>query len=175
MTSIFHSSTIVCRLRHWCLLEARKCLSSWREEDLKGEVGLILPQLCKKRILTTVIIYRGSVLAFTGRFGQSTPPLVEFLKDILRRYPEGGQILKVSVLPYYLFKDLLADINLAFTTVHTHVHTCWKFRVTNKPNCLSSDWGLKLENAFLYGEPHTDLAGRFKPRMLAVRLLHHMI
>lgn len=31
-----------------------------------------------------------------GRFGQTTPPLVEFLKDILRRYPEGGQILKVS-------------------------------------------------------------------------------
>ncbi|XP_028319754.1 sacsin isoform X2 [Gouania willdenowi] len=29
-----------------------------------------------------------------GRFGQTTPPLVEFLKDILRRYPEGGQILK---------------------------------------------------------------------------------
>lgn len=30
-----------------------------------------------------------------GRFGQTTPPLVDFLKDILRRYPEGGQILKV--------------------------------------------------------------------------------
>ncbi|XP_077422568.1 sacsin [Vanacampus margaritifer] len=29
-----------------------------------------------------------------GRFGQTAPPLVEFLKDILRRYPEGGQILK---------------------------------------------------------------------------------
>ncbi|XP_039392976.1 sacsin isoform X5 [Mauremys reevesii] len=29
-----------------------------------------------------------------GRFGQTTPPLVDFLKDILRRYPEGGQILK---------------------------------------------------------------------------------
>lgn len=31
-----------------------------------------------------------------GRFGQTTPPLVDFLKDILRRYPEGGQILKVD-------------------------------------------------------------------------------
>ncbi|TRY93648.1 hypothetical protein DNTS_021147 [Danionella cerebrum] len=29
-----------------------------------------------------------------GRFGQTTPPLVDFLKDILGRYPEGGQILK---------------------------------------------------------------------------------
>lgn len=34
--------------------------------------------------------------AFSGRFGQTTPPLVDFLKDILRRYPEGGQILKVN-------------------------------------------------------------------------------
>lgn len=97
MTSILYSSMIVCRLTHWFLLEARKCLSSWREEALKGEVGLILPHLCKKLILTAVIIYIVSVMAFTGRFGQSTPPLVEFLKDILRRYPEGGQILKVSV------------------------------------------------------------------------------
>uniref|UniRef100_UPI00358E8447 sacsin n=1 Tax=Myxine glutinosa TaxID=7769 RepID=UPI00358E8447 len=32
-----------------------------------------------------------------GKFGQSTPPLVDFLKDILRRYPEGGQILKELV------------------------------------------------------------------------------
>lgn len=38
----------------------------------------------------------------TGRFGQTTPPLVEFLKDILRRYPEGGQILKVRALFYCL-------------------------------------------------------------------------
>uniref|UniRef100_A0A2I3BR28 Sacsin n=1 Tax=Mus musculus TaxID=10090 RepID=A0A2I3BR28_MOUSE len=32
-----------------------------------------------------------------GRFGQTTPPLVDFLKDILRRYPEGGQILKAQL------------------------------------------------------------------------------
>ncbi|XP_041919282.1 sacsin isoform X2 [Alosa sapidissima] len=36
----------------------------------------------------------GNGLKGGGRFGQTTPPLVEFLKDILRRYPEGGQILK---------------------------------------------------------------------------------
>uniref|UniRef100_A0A667XQ20 Uncharacterized protein n=1 Tax=Myripristis murdjan TaxID=586833 RepID=A0A667XQ20_9TELE len=36
-------------------------------------------------------------MAFIGRFGQTTPPLVDFLKDILRRYPEGGQILKVAL------------------------------------------------------------------------------
>ncbi|XP_029111081.1 sacsin isoform X3 [Scleropages formosus] len=37
---------------------------------------------------------QGKGLKGGGRFGQTTPPLVEFLKDILRRYPEGGQILK---------------------------------------------------------------------------------
>uniref|UniRef100_A0A8D0HCZ3 Ubiquitin-like domain-containing protein n=1 Tax=Sphenodon punctatus TaxID=8508 RepID=A0A8D0HCZ3_SPHPU len=38
-----------------------------------------------------------------GRFGQTTPPLVDFLKDILRRYPEGGQILKVQNKLYLLY------------------------------------------------------------------------
>ena len=37
-----------------------------------------------------------NVFSLLGRFGQTTPPLVDFLKDILRRYPEGGQILKVG-------------------------------------------------------------------------------
>ncbi|KAG7470509.1 hypothetical protein MATL_G00114560 [Megalops atlanticus] len=37
---------------------------------------------------------QGRGLKGGGRFGQTTPPLVEFLKDILQRYPEGGQILK---------------------------------------------------------------------------------
>ncbi|XP_007898845.2 sacsin [Callorhinchus milii] len=37
---------------------------------------------------------QGRGLRGGGRFGQTTPPLVDFLKDILRRYPEGGQILK---------------------------------------------------------------------------------
>lgn len=100
---------IVCRSGPWCLLEAQKCLSPWREEVLKGEVGFIPPHLCNKLITraTTVINYSVPVLAFTGRFGQTTPPLVEFLKDILRRYPEGGQILKVSVLLYELCQVFL--------------------------------------------------------------------
>lgn len=38
----------------------------------------------------------GHGIFILGRFGQTTPPLVDFLKDILRRYPEGGQILKVG-------------------------------------------------------------------------------
>lgn len=42
-----------------------------------------------------IIIHRLILVVFLGRFGQTTPPLVDFLKDILRRYPEGGQILKV--------------------------------------------------------------------------------
>nr|XP_040022447.1 sacsin isoform X1 [Gasterosteus aculeatus aculeatus]XP_040022488.1 sacsin isoform X1 [Gasterosteus aculeatus aculeatus] len=40
------------------------------------------------------VALEGSGLKGGGRFGQTTPPLVDFLKDILRRYPEGGQILK---------------------------------------------------------------------------------
>ncbi|XP_053728791.1 sacsin isoform X1 [Synchiropus splendidus] len=40
------------------------------------------------------VTLEGRGLRGGGRFGQTTPPLVEFLKDILRRYPEGGQILK---------------------------------------------------------------------------------
>ncbi|CAH1252746.1 SACS [Branchiostoma lanceolatum] len=33
-------------------------------------------------------------MAERHRFGQSPPPLVEYLQDILNRYPDGGQILK---------------------------------------------------------------------------------
>ncbi|XP_066267511.1 sacsin-like [Branchiostoma lanceolatum] len=33
-------------------------------------------------------------MADRHRFGQSPPPLVEYLQDILNRYPDGGQILK---------------------------------------------------------------------------------
>ncbi|KAM7413412.1 hypothetical protein PAMA_020685 [Pampus argenteus] len=40
------------------------------------------------------VTLEGRGLKGGGRFGQTTPPLVDFLKDILRRYPEGGQILK---------------------------------------------------------------------------------
>ncbi|MBN3300144.1 SACS protein, partial [Amia calva] len=51
--------------------------------------NLLHPGSCE--IFTTL---QGRGLKGGGRFGQTTPPLVEFLKDILRRYPEGGQILK---------------------------------------------------------------------------------
>ncbi|XP_078720978.1 sacsin isoform X2 [Lampetra fluviatilis] len=43
---------------------------------------------------TPTLTLQGRGLLGAGRFGQSTPPLVDFLKDILRRYPDGGQILK---------------------------------------------------------------------------------
>jgi hypothetical protein len=29
-------------------------------------------------------------------FGQRVPPLVDYLRHVLERYPDGGQILKVS-------------------------------------------------------------------------------
>ena len=28
-------------------------------------------------------------------FGATAPPFIDYLKEILRRYPDGGQILKV--------------------------------------------------------------------------------
>lgn len=53
------------------------------------------------------------MLVRAGRFGQTTPPLVEFLKDILRRYPEGGQILKVDTgLLVCLFVCSTSDLSL---------------------------------------------------------------
>lgn len=54
------------------------------------EIGELLPPSCAEVCLRL----EGRGLRAGGRFGQTTPPLVEFLKDILRRYPEGGQILK---------------------------------------------------------------------------------
>ncbi|XP_043926906.1 sacsin [Protopterus annectens] len=44
--------------------------------------------------LSAVLTLQAKGLKGGGKFGQTTPPLVDFLKDILRRYPEGGQILK---------------------------------------------------------------------------------
>jgi len=35
-------------------------------------------------------------LIFTPDFGQRVPPLVDYLCHVLERYPDGGQILKVS-------------------------------------------------------------------------------
>ncbi|KAK0140775.1 Sacsin [Merluccius polli] len=54
------------------------------------QIGTLLPP----GSLEVSITLEGMGLKGGGRFGQTTPPLVEFLKDILRRYPEGGQILK---------------------------------------------------------------------------------
>ncbi|XP_077468209.1 sacsin isoform X1 [Stigmatopora argus] len=53
-------------------------------------IGTLVPSGCSEISVTL----EGKGLKGGGRFGQTTPPLVDFLKDILRRYPEGGQILK---------------------------------------------------------------------------------
>lgn len=34
---------------------------------------------------------------FRESFGATAPPFIDYLKDILRRYPDGGQILKVGM------------------------------------------------------------------------------
>lgn len=31
-------------------------------------------------------------------FGATAPPFIDYLQDILRRYPDGGQILKVGTM-----------------------------------------------------------------------------
>ncbi|KAJ7995472.1 hypothetical protein DPEC_G00244910 [Dallia pectoralis] len=54
------------------------------------QIGTLVPTGTPEVCITL----EGKGLKGGGRFGQTTPPLVEFLKDILRRYPEGGQILK---------------------------------------------------------------------------------
>ncbi|CAK6974386.1 sacsin [Scomber scombrus] len=58
--------------------------------DDSTQVGTLVPTGSPEVSVTL----EGRGLKGGGRFGQTTPPLVEFLKDILRRYPEGGQILK---------------------------------------------------------------------------------
>ncbi|KAL0973286.1 hypothetical protein UPYG_G00201440 [Umbra pygmaea] len=58
--------------------------------DDRVQVGTLVPPGSPEVCVTL----EGRGLKGGGRFGQTTPPLVEFLKDILRRYPEGGQILK---------------------------------------------------------------------------------
>jgi len=30
------------------------------------------------------------------KFGATSPPFIDYVKEILRRYPDGGQILKVD-------------------------------------------------------------------------------
>lgn len=103
-TSYLPSWMTACRSGPWRLLEAQKYPSHWREEALKEEVGLKPPHPCK--ITNSYNSETYSAWLFTGRFGQTTPPLVEFLKDILRRYPEGGQILKVSAIISHFTKTL---------------------------------------------------------------------
>ncbi|XP_037534063.1 sacsin [Nematolebias whitei] len=61
--------------------------------DDRVQIGTLVPAGSPDISVTL----QGRGLKGGGRFGQTTPPLVEFLKDILRRYPEGGQILKEMI------------------------------------------------------------------------------
>ena len=48
-------------------------------------------------VITRIAIIDINCVVFVGRsFGQERPPLTDLLKNILLRYPDGGQILKVS-------------------------------------------------------------------------------
>ena len=66
-------------------------------------VILLLILLINRLVLIyfDVFIYTYTLLLcmFAGepkRFGTQIPPLTKTIKDILERYPDGGQILKVS-------------------------------------------------------------------------------
>lgn len=42
------------------------------------------------------------MFGFRNAFGATSPPFIDYLKDILRRYPDGGQILKVWLNEFVL-------------------------------------------------------------------------
>ena len=46
--------------------------------------------ICRALIHSIVFCF-----VFRNTFGATSPPFIDYLKDILRRYPDGGQILKV--------------------------------------------------------------------------------
>ncbi|XP_036005447.1 sacsin [Fundulus heteroclitus] len=71
-------------------VKEQRLLHNGRMLDDKVQIGSLVPAGSPEVPMTL----EGRGLKGGGRFGQTTPPLVEFLKDILRRYPEGGQILK---------------------------------------------------------------------------------
>ncbi|XP_078258551.1 sacsin isoform X1 [Rhinoraja longicauda] len=68
----------------------QRLLHNGKELEDSTQIGSLLQSGTHKINLKL----QGRGLKGGGRFGQTTPPLVDFLKDILRRYPEGGQILK---------------------------------------------------------------------------------
>ncbi|KAM9853357.1 sacsin isoform 1-T1 [Aulostomus maculatus] len=68
----------------------QRLIRNGRVLDDSMQVGALVPTGSPE----VSVSLEGRGLKGGGRFGQTTPPLVEFLKDILRRYPEGGQILK---------------------------------------------------------------------------------
>ncbi|XP_024139292.1 sacsin isoform X1 [Oryzias melastigma] len=71
-------------------VKEQRLLHNGRILDDSIQIGTLAPAGSSHVYVTL----EGRGLKGGGRFGQTTPPLVEFLKDILRRYPEGGQILK---------------------------------------------------------------------------------
>lgn len=49
------------------------------------------------------IYFYSSAFFFRTSFGATAPPFIDYLKDILHRYPDGGQILKVIVCQLLYF------------------------------------------------------------------------
>ena len=57
-----------------------------------------------------VISEPNHVFRFRNAFGATAPPFIDYLKDILRRYPDGGQILKVGLVHILLQAYYYSDI-----------------------------------------------------------------
>lgn len=47
---------------------------------------------------------------FRTSFGATAPPFIDYLKDILQRYPDGGQILKVIVCHFFFFLQFICSL-----------------------------------------------------------------
>lgn len=71
----------------------------------------------------TVTVHVYSAFCRTS-FGATAPPFIDYLKDILQRYPDGGQILKVIVchllyLKVYLFIYTILTLKNVIYINHT--------------------------------------------------------
>lgn len=54
---------------------------------------------------------------FRKSFRPTAPPFIDYLKDILRRYPDGGQILKVGTLLCQVLVIIITLYNISYSLI----------------------------------------------------------